>query len=248
MACKDEHCGNNWAPYAFPQPLTGHFWGRLVEHERGTVPKVKMSYVFIPCQHCIDAPCISVCPIDGAIYTRDDGLVIIDPQKCSGCRNCIDACPYKAIFFNDDFHIAQKCTGCAHLVDRNEVFAGRCADACPMDAIKFGEESTLELAGTETLYPEYGLKTRVHYLKLPKRFIAGCVYDKDKKEIIENATCTLSGSSTETTSTDGWGDFWIEDLPIGTFSLKIEAEGYPTKEIANISTNKDVNLGDISLT
>ncbi|MCK9525635.1 MAG: carboxypeptidase regulatory-like domain-containing protein [Limnochordia bacterium] len=246
LACKDEHCGNDWTPYAKPQPLIGQFWGKLIEHERGTVPKVKMAYVFMPCQHCENAPCIDVCPVDGAIYAREDGLVIIDPDKCSGCRLCIDACPYEVIYYNDNIQIAQKCTGCAHLVDRPNWIAGiRCADACPNTAIEFGD--SIDTSGTETLYPEFGLTTRVKYKKLPKKFIAGCVYDSSKKEIVEGATCTLSGKASGNATTDEFGDFWFEDLADGEYSLKIEATGYATKTIDDINTVKDVNLGDIDL-
>ncbi len=118
MACKDEHCGNDWSPYAKPQPDSGQFWGRLECYERGSIPKVKTTYIFVPCQHCENAPCIASCPVEDALYQRSDGLIIIDPQKCSGCQSCIDACPYNTIFFNKDLQIAQKCTGCAHLVER----------------------------------------------------------------------------------------------------------------------------------
>ena len=137
----------------------------------------------VPCQHCQNAPCISACPIKGALYTRDDGLVIIDPKKCTGCRSCSDVCPYGAIFYNEALRLAQKCTGCAHLVDRSSwKYGPRCADACPHESIKFGEESDFDLSGTETLNPEYGLATRVHYMGLPKRFIAGTVYDRVPKK------------------------------------------------------------------
>ena len=258
IACKDEHCGNDWTPYAKPQPDWGQFWGKLNEYVRGTVgqgleeqpvvrmsSKVKMSYVFVPCQHCKDAPCIAACPED-AIYTRDDGLVIIDPKKCNGCQLCVDSCPYGCIFYNTSLHLAQKCSGCAHLVDRGVVFAPRCADNCPTEAIKFGDEAELDLSGAETLHPEYGLTTRVYYKNLPKRFIAGTVYDPGAKEVVIGATCTLSGDGTGTATTDGFGDFWFEGLKVGTFSLKIEAAG-KTKTIDAISTEKDVNLGDIAL-
>jgi Fe-S-cluster-containing dehydrogenase component len=106
-------------PYAKPQPDTGQFWLKMNEIERGTKPKVKVSYIPVLCQHCDDAPCIAACP-QSAISRRDDGLVIIDPKKCTGCRNClnVEACPYNGIiYFNENFNIAQKCTGCAHLAD-----------------------------------------------------------------------------------------------------------------------------------
>jgi len=250
IGCKDEHVGNDWTPVAKPQPDTGQFWGKLNEYVRGTVPKVKMSYVFVPCQHCDDAPCIPACLIEGAIYRRADGLVIIDPVKCTGCRNCIDSCPYGAIFFNENLNIAQKCTGCAHLLDKGWK-EPRCADNCSTEAIKFGEESELSslIANAERLSPNFGLTldTRVYYIGLPKRFIAGTVYDPVTEEIIEGATCTLSGDGTGTATTDGFGDFWLEGLKVGTFSLKIEATGFATWTKDSISTEKDVNLGDIPL-
>jgi Fe-S-cluster-containing dehydrogenase component len=250
IACKDEHCGNDWSPYAKPQPDTGHFWGRMDEYVRGTIPKVKIAYAFVPCQHCENAPCIKACTA-GAISRRDDGLVIIDPEKCTGCRDCLtqDACPYGAIYFNDSLNIAQKCTGCAHLIDRGWK-EPRCADNCPHEAIKFGEEAELAdlIAKAEILHPEYGLKPRVYYIGLPKRFIAGTVYDPVKKDIIKGATCTLTGDGGPyTTTTDGFGDFWFEGLKVATFSLKIEATGFVTRTINGINTEKDVNLGDMPL-
>jgi hypothetical protein len=113
----------------------------------------------------------------------------------------------------------------------------------------FGEEAELKslIGKAETLHPEYGLHTRVYYLGLPKRFIAGTVYDPSKKEVIEDATCILTGEGkTLTAKTDDFGDFWFEGLVVGTFSLKIESAG-KTKTIDSISTEKDVNLGDIPL-
>ena len=60
-------------------------WTRL---SGAQVPKVKVAYLPILCNHCDDAPCMAACPVEGAIYKREDGLVIIDPVKCTGCKNC----------------------------------------------------------------------------------------------------------------------------------------------------------------
>ena len=248
MACKDEHCGNNWSPYAKPQPDTGQFWGKLNEYVRGAVPQVKMAYVFVPCQHCADAPCLRACPVKDAVYMRDDGLVIIDPRKCTGCKACLEACPYHAIYFNPELKIAQKCTGCAHLLDRGWK-EPRCADVCAHGALKFGEEEDLKdlIAKAELLNPESGTRPRVYYIGLPKRFIAGTVYDPSIKEVVAGATCTLTGAGGPlVATTDEFGDFWFEGLKAGTYSLKIESNG-KTWTKNDISTEKDVGLGDIAL-
>jgi len=248
IACKDEHVGNDWMPYARPQPDTGQFWLKLNEFVKGTVPKVKMHYLPVMCMHCDDAPCVSACPIESVIYKRDDGLLIIDPEKCTGCRNCVDSCPYGAVYFNEGLNIAQKCTGCAHLLDDGWK-EPRCVDACPTQALRFGDEDELrELIGrADVLKPEMKCKPRVYYMNIPGKFIAGTVYDPAANDVIIGADCTLSGNGEKmTVRTDSFGDFWFEGLSEGTFSLKIEWEGR-IKTIESISTVKDVNLGDIPL-
>jgi tetrathionate reductase subunit B len=261
IACKDEHCGNDWTPYSKPQPETGQFWLQLSEHVRGTIPKVKVHYVASLCNHCDEPVCLDACEVDGAVYKRDDGLVIIDPEACTGCTSCASACPYQAIYMNDSLHIAQKCTGCAHLLD-----AGweepRCVDACPTGALRFLEEAEAAefIAGAEVLRPERELAPRVYYRNVPKKFIAGTVYDPIRKEVVRGATCVLGRQGGEapdgsaavagaglTTKTDGFGDFWFEGLDVATYSLRIAADGFPAKVFAGLSTEGDVNLGDIPL-
>lgn len=249
IACKDEHCGNDWSPYARPQPDTGQFWMKLNETVRGNIPHVRMSYVARMCQHCDDGPCMAACGVDGAIYKRDDGLVIIDPKKCSGCMNCVDACPFGAIYYNKDLNLAQKCTGCAHLLDRGWT-EPRCVDACPTGALKFGEESEFGglISTGQPLIAGLDFKTRAYYHNLPvDRFIAGTVYDPAALEVVIGATCTLTGEGeTYTLETNHWGDFWFKGLKPGTYSLTIEANG-KSKTIADINATKDVGLGDIPL-
>ena len=248
IACKDEHVENDWSPIAKPQPDTGQFWLKLHEFIRGSVPKVKMHYLPVPCMHCDDAPCIASCKVQGALYKREDGLVIIASEKCTGCRDCVEACPYSKIYFNEELNLAQKCTGCAHLIDRGWA-EPRCADACPTGAIKFGEEEDLaaDMDGAEVLHPEYGTKSRVFYKNIPRKFIAGTVYDPVEKEIVKGAVCILEGNGTLKKATNGFGDFWFEGLAEGTYSLVIEAEGFAPKTFEAISAREDVNLGDIAM-
>src|SRR4030042_920519 len=230
IACKDEHVGNDWTPYAKPQPDTGQFWTKVEEIIRGTVPKVKMAYMHSICQHCDDAPCIKACP-EKAIYKRDkDGIVIIDPTKCKGSRLCVDACPYGVIYFNWDLNIAQKCTFCAHLIDKGWKDT-RCSDACPTGAFTFGEEEDFKdkIAKAEILLPEQKTKPRVYYLNIPKKFIAGAIYDPEEDECIEGAPCPLTNTKSRkklTTTADNFGDFWFEKLDDGIYNLTIKKDDY----------------------
>jgi tetrathionate reductase subunit B len=251
IACKDEHVGNDWSPYAKPQPETGHFWKKVIGNERGTFPKVKVTYTHDICQHCDDAPCIPACG-SRAIHKRDDGIVIIDPEKCRGERSCIKACPYHAIYVNELLNIAQKCTFCAHLLD-NGAKEPRCVDACPTGALTFGEEDELHdlIAKAEVIEPpENHTRPRVYYIALPKIFITGAVFDPIEDECIEGAKVTLTNREDGiqfTTATDEFGDFWIDGLKAGAYSLTIEHREYKPCIIAQICVEQDVNLGDIAL-
>jgi len=254
IVCKDEHVANDWTPIAKPQPEVGQFWLELTERVRGTVPKVKVAYRPHLCMHCDKAPCMESCPITGALYKRDDGLVIIDPVKCTGCRNCVDACPYDVIFFNEDLNIAQKCTGCAHLLD-DGWSEPRCADACPTLAIRLLDEDEAQelVAAGEVWKPELKdeVAPRVYYLGLPKKFIAGTLYDPVEEEVVIGAACTLTatpGGATLTTQTDSYGDFWFEGIDDGTYDLEIKSGAKVLVFPGLDTTAADINLGDIPLT
>ena len=191
-----------------------------------------------------------------AIYRRADGIVIIDPEKCRGNQLCIAACPYEnVIYFNDDLNIAQKCTFCAHLLDQGWTET-RCSDACPTGAFTFGDEEDPEIkekiAQAELLKPELPTRPRVYYLNLPKKWIAGAVYDPEADECLEGATVTATNRETGETpsppTTDNYGDFWLKDLADGTYTLLIEKPGYLTKKLGPIdATAADQNLGDVEL-
>lgn len=248
LVCKDEHCDNEWLPYAKQQPEIGQFWMKMNETVHGSVPKVKIEYVPTPCMHCDDAACLKAAK-NGAVYRRDDGLVIIDPVKAKGAKAIVDACPYGAVYWNEEQQIPQKCTGCAHLLDEGRL--PRCVESCATGALQFGEEEDFKdpIAEAEVMLPELGAKPRVYYLNLPKYFVAGAVYDPAEDECIQDANATLTsadGRSWET-RTDVFGDFWFRRLEEGEYSLKIVCPGYVTQELNGIIVNKSVNVGDIAL-
>jgi Fe-S-cluster-containing dehydrogenase component len=94
------------------------------------------------CKHCDDPPCAQVCPVE-AIMKREDGIVILDSEKCTGCQLCIDECPYHAISFDDEKKTAAKCNLCHHRVDKGLYPA--CADnICLAHCIYFGDPAGIE--------------------------------------------------------------------------------------------------------
>ncbi|MDR1068086.1 MAG: carboxypeptidase regulatory-like domain-containing protein [Clostridiales Family XIII bacterium] len=248
MACKDEHCGNDWFPVARPQPDTGQFWCKLKDETVGTVPKVRVRYTPTLCNHCERPACQAACDA-GAIYAREDGLIIIDPETCNGCGKCAESCLYGSIYLNGELGIAQKCTGCAHLLD-NGYALPRCVEICPTGCLQFGEESALadEIAGARRLQADEGLKPRVWYRNLPGQFIAGTVYDPASEEVIIGARCrAVSGGKLLEVFTDNYGDFWFNDLPVGKWEVFIEPKGYKQKAFYDLNTRECINLGDIAM-
>lgn len=248
IGCKDEHCGQSWMPYTEAQPEVGQFWMKVEEKERGKKPQVKVSYMPRMCMHCENAPCMKAAK-DGAVYRREDGLVLIDPKKAKGQKQIVDACPYHVVYWNETLQIPQKCTGCAHLLDGDEpIKVPRCVDNCHLNVIQFGEEDELDLEGAEVLHPEYGTKPHVFYKGLPKKFIAGTLYDPEKKEVVIGATVTAANKDQGVyiAETDDWGDFWLRDLPDADWELRIACNGKTlTKDVSTVE--EDVALGDVPM-
>jgi len=249
VACKDEHVGNDWSPIARPQPDTGQFWLKLHEKTHGQAPKVRVEYWPVVCMHCDNPACKGAA--DGAIHKRKDGLVILDPEKAKGNEKVAEACPYGAIYWNDELGLPQKCTGCAHLVDEGKL--PHCVDLCATGAWRFGDDEDFktEIANAEILKPEVGTAPRVYYLNMPKLFLGGDVWDPADDEVIIGAEITLvdevTGASRTTTS-DNFGDFWFKRLDAGRYTLHIRASGYGDFDRTAIILDKSLNIRDIPLT
>ena len=255
LACRDEYFGNDYPGYSAAQPLNGQFWMQLLEWERGVYPKPKLSYIPRPCMHCESAPCIDAAK-DGAVYRRDDGVVIIDPEKAKGQPEIVNACPYRVIYWNEETQIPQKCTMCAHRLDEGEKMP-RCVESCPTGALVFGDldDPNSEIAKlaaaqeTEVFHPEYQTKPLVFYKGIPKKFVAGeVVFGDNPGECASGVKVQLSGEGGKSeTLTDIFGDFEFENLAKnGSYTVTVSADGYAERKL-ECTTFRDVNLGEIVL-
>ena len=102
----------------------------------GTFPQVRRAFQVTRCNQCTDAPCVNACPTE-AMYKRPDGIVDFDKDICIGCKACMAACPYDAIFINPEDHSAEKCNMCAHRIDVG--LEPACVTVCPTEAILVGD-------------------------------------------------------------------------------------------------------------
>ncbi len=136
----------------------------------GTFPELKMYFLPALCQSCKDAPCVSVCPTESS-YVNDDGVILIDGERCTGCLSCQDACPYGARSFNRKAEVVEKCTLCSHLTAGDKP---ACVKACRSKARVAGDiedpasevSRLLESAGIAVVHsmPDAGNKPTVRYI------------------------------------------------------------------------------------
>ena len=147
-ACKDKHALPASVLWRRVYEVTGGGWQR---QGAAWVSSVFAYNLSIACNHCQQPICVEVCPA-GAYTQRGDGVVLLDSQRCIGCRYCTWACPYGAPQYNPAAGRTSKCDFCADLLD-----AGRppaCVAACPLRALDFGDRDDLTAGyGPAEVYP-----------------------------------------------------------------------------------------------
>ncbi len=137
--------------------------------EVGTFPSVRRHFGVLRCNHCTSAPCVTICPVT-ALDKRPDGIVDLDRDVCIGCKACMQACPYDALYINEDKGCAEKCHFCAHRIEQN--LEPACVVVCPEQAILFGDlhdptskvSQMRDQAGTLARRVEQKTGPNVHYV------------------------------------------------------------------------------------
>ena len=260
LACKDEHVGNSWPGYSLPQPINGHRWINIARKERGQYPLIDVAYRPTPCMHCDQAPCIQQAK-DDEVYKREDGIVMIDYRKAVGRRELVKACPYGAIWWNEEANAPQKCSFCAHLLDHQGWEKPRCVQACPtgaLRAVKIDEGGLRQMIATENLeqlHPNYGTYPRVFYKNLyrfEKCFLGGSAayVNQGVIDCAEGAEVTLyqGEKAVSATLANRFGDFKFDGLPenSGDYRVEIKFRDCGSK-VVEARLGASLNLGTIML-
>ena len=158
VACKEEHniavgVNRTWVKYI----------------EKGRYPDTRRYFAVLRCNHCDDAPCIEICPTI-ALFRRADGIVDFDNERCIGCKSCMQACPYDALYIDPERNTAAKCNFDASRVERG--YKPACEVVCPTQAILSGDldDPTSEVSRRVAMEkvsvrkPEKGTKPKLFYV------------------------------------------------------------------------------------
>jgi len=157
-ACKSEHevplgVNRTWVKYT----------------ETGAFPETKRHFQVTRCNHCANPPCVAICPT-GAMFQRKDGIVEFDNEICIGCKACMQACPYDAIYIDPETDTAAKCNYCAHRIEVG--LEPACVIVCPEHAILSGDldDPSTEIAQAVREHkltvrkPEQGTRPKLFYI------------------------------------------------------------------------------------
>ncbi len=158
VACKSEH--------DVPVGVNRTY---VKQTEKGEFPNTRRVFQVTRCNHCTDAPCVSICPTE-ALHKREDGIVDFNNDRCIGCKSCMQACPYDALYIDPETNTAAKCNYCAHRTDIG--LEPACVNICPEHAIISGDmedpnseiSELLSRQQVKVRKPEKGTQPNVFYI------------------------------------------------------------------------------------
>jgi Fe-S-cluster-containing dehydrogenase component/formate-dependent nitrite reductase membrane component NrfD len=158
-ACKSE----NLVPLSVTRTYVKHV-------DIGVFPQARRAHQVTRCNQCAHAPCVTACPTT-AMFKRADGIVDFDKSICIGCKACMAACPYDAIFINPEDHSAEKCNFCAHRIDMQ--LEPACVVVCPTQAILVGDMNDADSYVAQIVNRDTVAVRRPEKETLPKLFYKG---------------------------------------------------------------------------
>lgn len=182
-SCKEWNTSGQAGPMtdfnAYSEDPTGTFFNRVQSFEIGEYPNTEMVHFPKSCLHCEEPPCVPVCPTGASYKRKEDGIVLVDYDKCVGCKYCSWACPYGAREIDENQKVMKKCTLCVDRIYDTTLPEERrkpaCVLACPTSARIFGDvhdehsevSRLIREEGGYQLMPEWGTNPANHYL--PRR-------------------------------------------------------------------------------
>ncbi len=188
-------------------------WVKQVE--KGEFPHTRRLFSVMRCNHCTDAPCVEICPVE-ALFFREDGIVDFDKNRCIGCKSCMQACPYDALYIDPENHTAAKCNYCAHRVDVG--LEPACVNVCPEHAIISGDMDDPESEIAILLSRE-----QVSVRKAAKGTVPNLFY-------IDGDEASLNPIATERHESYFWNE---QSRGVGHFAKNVEKLAYSSGDIVH---------------
>ncbi len=167
--------------------------------ETGSYPNSGREFTVHRCNHCEDAPCTTICPTT-ALFTRSDGIVDFDDDRCIGCKSCMQACPYDALYIDPNKGTAAKCNYCAHRLENS--YEPACVIVCPTESIISGD-----LDDPESKIAKLVANNPTTVRKPEAETIPNVYYVETSAEMLDPAATALTGTGMWTEQAAGVGHF-----------------------------------------
>ncbi|MDX1477393.1 MAG: 4Fe-4S dicluster domain-containing protein [Saprospiraceae bacterium] len=211
-ACKSEH----------DVPIgVNRTWVKQVE--KGEFPHTRRIFSVLRCNHCSDAPCVEICPVE-ALFYREDGIVDFDKDRCIGCKSCMQACPYDALYIDPETRTAAKCNYCAHRIDVG--LEPACVIVCPEEAIISGDLDDPDAKIAQLLAQE-----QVTVRKAAKGTVPNLYY-------IDGDEASLNPMRTEPSDSYFWN---AQTRGVGHFARAAEKLAFSNSDIVDALTGLDTD-------